>query len=40
MSMGFLVKEGSPIIWRGLLVMSAIEKLVRFVQCIEEWTYL
>ncbi|PRD23494.1 UNVERIFIED_CONTAM: Iron-sulfur protein NUBPL [Trichonephila clavipes] len=29
MSMGFLVDEKSPIVWRGLMVMSAIEKLLR-----------
>lgn len=29
MSMGFLVKENSPIIWRGLMVMSALNKLIR-----------
>ncbi|XP_053139556.1 iron-sulfur protein NUBPL isoform X3 [Hemicordylus capensis] len=29
MSMGFLVEETSPIVWRGLMVMSAIEKLLR-----------
>ncbi|GIY78677.1 iron-sulfur protein NUBPL [Caerostris darwini] len=29
MSMGFLVEEKSPIVWRGLMVMSAIEKLFR-----------
>jgi len=29
MSMGFLVDEKSPVIWRGLMVMSAIEKLLR-----------
>ncbi|XP_068734942.1 iron-sulfur cluster transfer protein NUBPL-like isoform X1 [Montipora capricornis] len=29
MSMGFLVEEGAPIVWRGLMVMSAIEKLLR-----------
>ncbi|CAL8143707.1 unnamed protein product [Orchesella dallaii] len=29
MSMGFLVSEGAPVVWRGLMVMSAIEKLVR-----------
>ncbi|GBN37962.1 Iron-sulfur protein NUBPL [Araneus ventricosus] len=29
MSMGFLVDEKSPIVWRGLMVMSAIEKLFR-----------
>nr|CAD7411109.1 unnamed protein product [Timema poppensis] len=29
MSMGFLVDEKSPVVWRGLMVMSAIDKLVR-----------
>lgn len=29
MSMGFLVNEQSPIVWRGLMVMSALEKLLR-----------
>lgn len=29
MSMGFLVGDKSPIIWRGLMVMSALEKLLR-----------
>jgi len=29
MSMGFLVDEQSAIVWRGLMVMSAIEKLLR-----------
>nr|CAG4638610.1 EOG090X0A5B [Cyclestheria hislopi] len=29
MSMGFLVDNSSPIIWRGLMVMSAMEKLLR-----------
>lgn len=29
MSMGFLVEEGAPIVWRGLMVMSAVEKLIR-----------
>ncbi|XP_067223410.1 iron-sulfur protein NUBPL isoform X2 [Chanodichthys erythropterus] len=29
MSMGFLVDEVAPIVWRGLMVMSAIEKLIR-----------
>ncbi|XP_076290443.1 iron-sulfur cluster transfer protein NUBPL isoform X2 [Lasioglossum baleicum] len=29
MSMGFLVDDKSPVIWRGLMVMSAIEKLLR-----------
>ena len=29
MSMGFLVDEKSPIVWRGLMVMSALEKLLR-----------
>lgn len=29
MSMGFLVEETAPIVWRGLMVMSAIERLLR-----------
>ncbi|XP_062514882.1 iron-sulfur protein NUBPL-like [Corticium candelabrum] len=29
MSMGFLVEESSPIVWRGLMVMQAIERLIR-----------
>ncbi|XP_012253872.2 iron-sulfur protein NUBPL isoform X2 [Athalia rosae] len=29
MSMGFLVDEKSPVIWRGLMVMSALERLIR-----------
>ncbi|MEE6510392.1 hypothetical protein FKM82_030097 [Ascaphus truei] len=29
MSMGFLVEETAPIVWRGLMVMSAVEKLLR-----------
>ncbi|XP_021922569.1 iron-sulfur protein NUBPL [Zootermopsis nevadensis] len=29
MSLGFLVDEKSPVIWRGLMVMSALEKLLR-----------
>ncbi|XP_066550610.1 iron-sulfur cluster transfer protein NUBPL [Amia ocellicauda] len=32
MSMGFLVDETAPIVWRGLMVMSAIEKLLRQVE--------
>ncbi|XP_072344483.1 iron-sulfur cluster transfer protein NUBPL isoform X2 [Scyliorhinus torazame] len=36
MSMGFLVEEAAPIVWRGLMVMSAIEKLVRQV----DWGHL
>lgn len=31
MSMGFLVDEEDPIVWRGLMVMSAMEKLLRSV---------
>ena len=31
MSMGFLVDEENPIVWRGLMVMSAMEKLLRSV---------
>ena len=27
--MGFLVNKKSPIVWRGLMVMSALEKLIR-----------
>ncbi|XP_054545719.1 iron-sulfur protein NUBPL isoform X2 [Talpa occidentalis] len=29
MSMGFLVEETAPVVWRGPMVMSAIEKLLR-----------
>lgn len=29
MSMGFLVEENAPIVWRGMMVMSAIQKLLR-----------
>ncbi|RVE56915.1 hypothetical protein OJAV_G00211080 [Oryzias javanicus] len=29
MSMGFLVEDTAPIVWRGLMVMSAIERLLR-----------
>ncbi|XP_068573829.1 iron-sulfur cluster transfer protein NUBPL [Cebidichthys violaceus] len=29
MSMGFLVDDSAPIVWRGLMVMSAIERLLR-----------
>ncbi|KAK3088170.1 hypothetical protein FSP39_015641, partial [Pinctada imbricata] len=29
MSMGFLVDEKSPIVWRGLMVMSAVQRLLR-----------
>ncbi|KAG9480972.1 hypothetical protein GDO78_010303 [Eleutherodactylus coqui] len=29
MSMGFLVEETTPVVWRGLMVMSAIERLLR-----------
>ncbi|XP_066529821.1 iron-sulfur protein NUBPL isoform X1 [Hoplias malabaricus] len=36
MSMGFLVEDTSPIVWRGLMVMSAIEKLIRQV----DWGHL
>lgn len=32
MSMGFLVEETAPVVWRGLMVMSAIERLLRQVQ--------
>ncbi|XP_030070357.1 iron-sulfur cluster transfer protein NUBPL isoform X2 [Microcaecilia unicolor] len=29
MSIGFLIEETTPVVWRGLMVMSAIEKLLR-----------
>lgn len=29
MSMGFLVDEKAPVVWRGLMVMSAVQKLLR-----------
>lgn len=29
MSFGFLIDEGAPVIWRGLMVMQALEKLTR-----------
>nr|XP_033808921.1 iron-sulfur protein NUBPL isoform X3 [Geotrypetes seraphini] len=29
MSIGFLIEETAPVVWRGLMVMSAIEKLLR-----------
>lgn len=29
MSMGFLIDKGAPIIWRGLMVMQALQKLIR-----------
>ncbi|POI32182.1 hypothetical protein CIB84_004066 [Bambusicola thoracicus] len=29
MSMGFLIEETAPLVWRGLKVMSAVEKLLR-----------
>jgi len=28
MSMGFLISETSPIVWRGLMVMNALDKLI------------
>ncbi|XP_029175570.1 iron-sulfur protein NUBPL isoform X3 [Nylanderia fulva] len=31
MSMGFLIDEKSPVVWRGLMVMSALDKLVNHV---------
>ncbi|CAK6432582.1 unnamed protein product [Pipistrellus nathusii] len=36
MSMGFLVEETAPVVWRGLMVMSAVEKLLRQV----DWGHL
>lgn len=35
MSMGFLVEETAPVVWRGLMVMSAIEKLLRQVRKLD-----
>ncbi|XP_054652653.1 iron-sulfur protein NUBPL [Dunckerocampus dactyliophorus] len=32
MSMGFLVEDVAPIVWRGLMVMSAIDRLLRQVE--------
>ncbi|XP_061889956.1 iron-sulfur protein NUBPL isoform X2 [Entelurus aequoreus] len=32
MSMGFLVEDGAPIVWRGLMVMSAMDRLLRQVE--------
>ncbi|XP_074655794.1 iron-sulfur cluster transfer protein NUBPL-like [Tubulanus polymorphus] len=29
MSMGFLVEDNAPVVWRGLMVMQAIQKLIR-----------
>ena len=29
MSMGFLVDANKPIVWRGLMIMSGIQKLLR-----------
>lgn len=29
MSMGFLIDDKAPVIWRGLMVMQALEKLMR-----------
>lgn len=35
MSMGFLVDDVAPIVWRGLMVMSAIERLLRHVSDVK-----
>ena len=35
MSMGFLVPEDSPMIWRGPMVMQAVQQLLRDVECGE-----
>ena len=38
MSMGFLVEEKDAIVWRGLMVMSAIKQLLRKVfSCKTGW---
>ena len=29
MSMGFMVDKDAPIVWRGLMVMSAIQRFLR-----------
>ncbi|KAI9137922.1 iron-sulfur protein [Paraphysoderma sedebokerense] len=29
MSMGFMVQEDNPVVWRGLMVMKALEQLIR-----------
>lgn len=44
MSMGFLVEENAPIVWRGMMVMSAIQKLLRqvstmYYQEAEKYSY-
>ena len=36
MSMGFLIDEDAPVVWRGLMVMKALEQLLRQV----EWSGL
>jgi ATP-binding protein involved in chromosome partitioning len=36
MSIGFLIQEKDPVVWRGLMVMKALEQLVRQV----EWSPL
>lgn len=33
--MGFLVDDVAPIVWRGLMVMSAIERLLRHVSDVK-----
>ena len=32
MSIGFLVDDDKPVVWRGLMVMSAVQKLIRGVE--------
>lgn len=32
MSMGFLIGKDAPVIWRGLMVMQALERLMRQVE--------
>ena len=36
MSMGFLVEENAPIVWRGMMVMSALQKLLRQVSTVPQ----
>lgn len=40
MSMGFLLEKGAPVIWRGLMVMQALDKLMRQVDWGDKIDYL
>ena len=37
MSMGFLVDEKAPIVWRGPMVMSAVQRLLRQVNTLIQY---